>query len=87
MISVLNQKTRWIVVDVSANNENLAKARPMKEHWVDSVHQQCDEQGVAFFFKQWGTWGADGARRSKQANGRSLNGQTWDAMPKLELRA
>jgi hypothetical protein len=26
MISVLNQKTGWIVVDVSANNENFAKA-------------------------------------------------------------
>jgi protein gp37 len=37
--------------------------------------------GVAYFFKQWGTWGADGRKRSKHANGRELDGQTWEQYP------
>ena len=30
----------------------------MQESWVLNIQKQCEEQGVAFFFKQWGTWGA-----------------------------
>lgn len=40
---------------------------------------------VAFFFKQWGGWGADGKRRAKSKNGRLLNGRTWDEMPAAPL--
>lgn len=40
----------------------------MKPHWAESIQQQCEEQNVAFFFKQWGTWGEDGVRRKKQSN-------------------
>ena len=53
----------------------------MKEAWALTVKRQCDEQGVRFFFKQWGAFGADGVKRGKKANGRDLLGQTWDAMP------
>lgn len=67
----------WVIV----GGESGAKARPMKEEWAESVRLQCDEQDVAFFFKQWGGWGADGQRRAKQANGRMLKGRTWDGMP------
>jgi protein gp37 len=67
----------WVIV----GGESGPKARPMQQEWVESIHRQCDEQGVHFFFKQWGGWGADGVRRSKKANGRLLDGQTWDAMP------
>ena len=42
---------------------------------------QCEAQKTAFFFKQWGGWGADGKKRAKAANGRELNGRTWDEMP------
>ncbi len=67
----------WVIV----GGESGPKARPMKVEWADNVRQQCEEQGVAFFFKQWGGWGADGKRRAKAANGRILNGRTWDEMP------
>lgn len=67
----------WVIV----GGESGPKARPMKEEWAESVRLQCEEQGVAFFFKQWGAWGVDGKRRAKHANGRMLSGQTWDAMP------
>lgn len=67
----------WVIV----GGESGPKARPMKEEWADNVRVQCEVQGVAFFFKQWGGWGADGKRRAKGANGRLLNGRTWDEMP------
>ncbi len=67
----------WVIV----GGESGPKARPMRPEWVDSVREQCEEQDVAFFFKQWGGWGADGKRRAKSANGRLLNGRVWDQMP------
>lgn len=67
----------WVIV----GGESGPKARPMKTEWADAVRLQCQEQGVAFFFKQWGGWGADGKKRAKAANGRELNGRTWDEMP------
>ena len=67
----------WVIV----GGESGPKARPMKMLWAESVQRQCEAQDVAFFFKQWGGWGADGKRRAKAANGRILNGRTWDEMP------
>lgn len=67
----------WVIV----GGESGKKARPMKLEWVESIRDQCMEKEVAFFFKQWGGWGADGVKRAKQANGRELHGRTWDEMP------
>lgn len=60
---------------------NPKAARPMRPEWVDNVRRQAEAIGAAFFFKQWGAWGADGRRRAKKANGRVLNGRTWDETP------
>jgi protein gp37 len=70
----------WVIV----GGESGPKARPMQSAWAESVQRQCVKQGVAFFFKQWGGWGADGKRRSKAQNGRLLKGRTWDEMPRIE---
>lgn len=67
----------WVIV----GGESGAKARPMKPVWAESVRRQAIEQNVAFFFKQWGAWGADGIRRSKKVNGRELGGRRWDEFP------
>lgn len=69
----------WVIV----GGESGAKARPMKKEWALSVKKQCEEQNVAFFFKQWGTWGADGVKRSKKSNGRILEGKVWSEYPEL----
>ena len=69
----------WVIV----GGESGPKARPMKLEWVDSLRRQCEEIDVAFFFKQWGGWGADGVKRAKKQNGRQLHGQTWDQMPEI----
>jgi protein gp37 len=67
----------WAIV----GGESGPAARPIREEWIDEIYSQCQRQGTAFFFKQWGTWGADNKRRSKKANGREYRGQVWNQMP------
>lgn len=67
----------WVIV----GGESGHKARPMREEWVAKVKEQADAADAAFFFKQWGGWGADGVKRHKKANGRIFKGRTWDAFP------
>lgn len=40
----------WVI----AGGESGPKARPIRREWVDLLREQCDQLGVAFFFKQWG---------------------------------
>jgi protein gp37 len=61
----------WVIV----GGESGPGARPMKREWVVSIRRQCREQGVPFFFKQWG-----GVRKAK--NGRLLDGRTYDEYPR-----
>jgi protein gp37 len=70
----------WVIV----GGESGISARPMKPEWAINVQKQCVEQDVAFFFKQWGTWGEDGIKRSKYKNGNLLYGKTWEQEPKKE---
>ncbi len=67
----------WAIV----GGESGPSARPIREEWIDEIHNHCRDHDTAFFFKQWGTWGADNKKRSKKANGRHYRGQTWDEMP------
>lgn len=67
----------WVIV----GGESGLGARPMNEEWVVSLRDQCKKANVDFFFKQWGAWGRDGIKRSKKANGRKLQGKTWDMIP------
>ena len=79
-LGALNLKNiHWVIV----GGESGIKARQMKIDWVERIQSQCLDQKVAFFFKQWGKWGADGNCRHKAKNGRMLNGETWDEMPSL----
>lgn len=67
----------WVIV----GGESGQQARPMKEEWVLNIKRQTEEQQSAFFFKQWGTWGSDGIKRNKHANGKKLKGQVFQEMP------
>jgi protein gp37 len=60
----------WVIV----GGESGHSARPMKREWVLNILQQCREQDVRFFFKQWG-----GVHKSK--TGRLLDGRTYDEFP------
>lgn len=67
----------WVIV----GGESGSMARPMKEEWATNILMQAQKQNTAFFFKQWGTWGSDGIRRSKKANGKYIGGQLIQQMP------
>ena len=67
----------WVIV----GGESGIQARPMKEEWVVNIKEQVETQGAAFFFKQWGTWGADGIKRNKKVNGKLLEGKVIQEMP------
>ena len=64
----------WVIV----GGESGRNARPMKEEWVQDIRRQCEDQGVAFFFKQWGGV-------NKKLSGRLLNNRTYDEMPDLSV--
>lgn len=61
----------WVIV----GGESGPKARPIRASWVRNIRKQCKDQNVSFFFKQWG-----GVNKKK--TGRTLDGQTWDELPK-----
>ena len=62
----------WVIV----GGESGYGARPMQEAWVISIRDQCEQQAVPFFFKQWG-----GVQKKRY--GRLLRGQLYDASPPL----
>lgn len=62
----------WAII----GGESGFKAREMKQEWVLTLKEECENQSVLFYFKQWG-----GVNKKK--SGRVLLGKTWDAMPNL----
>ena len=60
----------WVIV----GGESGPKARPIKAEWVRELRDQCEEQEVAFFFKQWGGY-------RPKSGGRELDGREWNEMP------
>jgi protein gp37 len=80
-VGLLNlNEIHWVIV----GGESGVCARPMKRQWAINIQQQCNEQKVAFFFKQWGTWGEDGVKRNKKENGSILSGKVWKEEPLLK---
>jgi len=72
-------KIDWVIVGGESGN----RARPMNENWVLNIKKQCEINEVAFFFKQWGTWGVDNIKRTKKENGKILNGKIWQEYPEI----
>jgi len=66
------KKIDWVIV----GGESGRKSRKIEEEWVEDIRKQCEKNNVAFFFKQWGGM-------NKKANGRELNGRTYDEMPNV----
>jgi protein gp37 len=63
-------KIDWVIV----GGESGRQARPIRESWIWDIRQQCQDEGVSFFFKQWGG-------TNKKKSGRLLGGRTYDEMP------
>ncbi len=71
-ISRLNLKgIHWVIV----GGESGPHSRPLEADWVRTIRDKCNDQGVAFFFKQWG-----GTR--KHLTGRKLDRREWNEMPR-----
>ena len=66
----------WAIV----GGESGPGARPMQPKWALAIRDQCVEQSVPFFFKQWG-----GAHKKKA--GRVLDGRVWDEYPTARVPA
>jgi len=72
-VGKLNMKGMdWAIV----GGESGPGARYMDPQWVIEIRNQCQEQNVPFFFKQWGG-------TNKKKAGRLLEGKTWDEMPQV----
>jgi len=76
LISPLNglnlEGIHWVIV----GGESGRNARPIDPEWVVDIQEKCQDQGVPFFFKQWG-----GSGKMKKANGRLLKDKTYSEMP------
>jgi protein gp37 len=60
----------WVI----AGGESGPGSRPVQPDWIRTIRDACQDQGVAFHFKQWGG-------TNKKASGRLLDRRTWDEMP------
>jgi len=60
----------WVIV----GGESGPGARSMKPVWATDIRNQCLNQAIPFFFKQWGG-------TNKKKNGRLLEGRIWDEYP------
>jgi protein gp37 len=60
----------WVIV----GGESGPGARPTNPHWVRDIRDQCINQDIPFFFKQWG-----GLR--PKSGGRTLDGREWNEFP------
>ena len=60
----------WVIV----GGESGPSARPMNVNWARELRDQCAQQGVEFFFKQWGG-------KTSKAGGRILDGELHDGLP------
>lgn len=67
----------WLI----AGGESGPGAEPMKIDWLRSLRDRCVGAGVAFFFKQWGAFGPDGAKRKKGDSNTMLDGREWMEFP------
>jgi protein gp37 len=61
----------WLI----AGGESGPRHRPVRAEWLRDLRDLCEEEGVAFFFKQWG------GPRSK-SGGRLLDEREWSEMPR-----
>jgi protein gp37 len=60
----------WLI----AGGESGHRARPVDPEWLRELRDLCTEEGVSFFFKQWGG-------RTPKAGGRKLDGREWSQLP------
>ena len=79
-VGKLNLKgIHWAIV----GGESGTQARPMEKEWVINIKEQCKEQGVPFFFKQWGVHNEEGVKVGKEKAGSELDGIKYKEYPEV----
>lgn len=83
----------WVIAGGESGLPGDPGVRPTHPDWLRSLRDQCAAPGneTPFFFKQWGEWltltvrgkNCPPARVGKQQAGRTLDGQTHNALPSL----
>lgn len=73
----------WVI----AGGESGHNARPMHPDWARSLRNQCQADGVAFLFKQWGEHNSTGVRVGKKGAGRLLDGELCNEFPQVAVKA
>jgi protein gp37 len=74
------QRLHWVIV----GGESGPHARRMHDRWARDLRDECDVNGVPFFFKQWGQHDPETHDRvGKKAAGRLLDGRTHDDCPQV----
>jgi len=63
----------WAII----GGESGPGSRPILEEWILNIKNQCVDQEVAFYFKQWGG-------KNKKKAGRELLGEVWDEYPNVD---
>jgi len=67
---------QWLI----AGGESGPRHRIVRPEWILDLRDRCAQEGVRFFFKQWGG-------RNPKARGRVLEGRTWDEFPVPSTRS
>jgi protein gp37 len=65
----------WVIV----GGESGPSRRPVLAEWIRSIRDQCKDDEVAFFFKQWGG-------RTAKSGGNTLDGRTWLEYPAKDVK-
>ncbi|MCL4533352.1 MAG: phage Gp37/Gp68 family protein [Deltaproteobacteria bacterium] len=60
----------WVIV----GGESGPVSRPVRKEWITDIKDRCEDNGIPFFFKQWG-----GVNRKKA--GKELDGRTFTEIP------
>ncbi|MDH3313277.1 MAG: phage Gp37/Gp68 family protein [Nitrosopumilus sp.] len=75
-VGKLNLKSiDWVII----GGESGHHYRPVKKQWIEEIIDQCKDQGVAVFFKQW-----RGFR--PKTGGRTINRRKYSEYPQIKRR-
>ena len=66
-------KIDWAII----GGESGHHYRSVEKEWIQSLIEQCKQQNVKVFFKQWGGF-------RPKSGGRTINGKTYSEYPKLK---
>ncbi|MCA9828301.1 MAG: phage Gp37/Gp68 family protein [Nitrosopumilus sp.] len=65
----------WVII----GGESGHHYRPVKKEWIEEIIDQCKDQGVAVFFKQWGGF-------RPKTGGRTINRRKYSEYPQIKRR-